>query len=101
MAGRANVVQRKDMRNKMIKLLCKAHETEISRQILHEPWCGQRGLNEPVIFQTEEDYRGKRPSILGKGVHPAETAMWWIVGEMLFLFWRLNTITLLTVLLSA
>jgi hypothetical protein len=27
--------------------------------------------------------------------------MWWTVGEMLFLFWRLNTITLLTVLLSA
>ena len=48
--------------------------------------------NEPVIFQTEADIKAKRQSILGKGQHPEEVALWWILGEMEFHFFRFNTL---------
>ena len=49
--------------------------------------------NEPVIFQTEADIKAKRQSILGKGQHPEEVALWWILGEMEFHFFRFNTLS--------
>ena len=47
-----------------------------------DAFCTELGLgNEPVIFQTEADHQAKKNSILGKGHHPAENALWWIIGE--------------------
>ncbi len=91
----------------MIALLCKLCEIESSRQIVAlrslgktvasitdvvlsraslkfiDELCQGLGLgNDPLIFQTEADHKAKKNSILGKGQHPAEVALWWILGEM-------------------
>jgi hypothetical protein len=113
--GRAAATHRKDMREAMITLLCRPREIDSRRELVAmqalaghvtsvtdvvlsrstltflDKFCKDLGVvNEPVIFQTEEDFKAKRSSILGKGVHPAETAMWWIVGEMLFVLLQLT-----------
>jgi hypothetical protein len=99
----------------MIALLCKSRENESSQQIFAlkalgttvasitdvvlsraclpflDKWCTELGLsNEPVIFQTEADVKEWTNSVLGKGQHPAEDALWWILGKMLFLFLSLS-----------
>ena len=51
----------------------------------------------PVIFQTEADVKAKKNSVLGKGQHHAEVALWWILSEMLFHFLKLTTLALLFV----
>ncbi len=106
----------------MIALLCKPHENESSVQIVAlkslgttvasityivlsrasllflYKWCTELGLsNEPVIFQTEADVQAKKNSVLGKGQHPAEDALWWILGEMLFHSLKFITVSLLIV----
>jgi hypothetical protein len=53
--------------------------------------------NEQVIFQLEADHKAKKNSILGKGVHPAEVALWWILGESFFYFSKFETLALLIV----
>ena len=103
------------MREQMIALLCKPREIENRRQIVAlkslgktvasitdvvlfraslkflDEYCTELGLgNDPVIFQTEADHKAKKNSILGKGQHPAEVAMWWIVGEMLLHLFQLT-----------
>ena len=95
------------MRNRMIDLLCKPRELDSVPQIVAlkalgasvetmsdvvlsrarlpflEKWCLELGLsNEPVIFQTEADAKARKTSILGKGHHAAEDALWWILGKM-------------------
>ncbi len=56
-----------------------------------DKYCTEVGLgNDPVIFQTEADHKAKKNSILGKGLHPAEVGLWWIIGEMLFHFFKLT-----------
>ncbi len=56
-----------------------------------EEYCTELGLgNDPVIFQTEADHKAKKNSILGKGQHPAEVGLWWILGEMIFHFFKLT-----------
>jgi hypothetical protein len=97
------------MRDQMIALLCKPREIENRRQIVAlkslgktvesltdvvlsrarlqflDEWCKQLGLsNEPVIFQTDADVKAKKNSVLGRGQHPAEGALWWILSEVLF-----------------
>ncbi len=95
------------MREHMIALLCKPREIESSRQIVAlkslgttvasitdvvrsraslkfiDEYCQGLGLgNDPLIFQTEVDHKAKKNCVLGKGQHPAEVALWWILGEM-------------------
>ena len=54
-----------------------------------DEYCTELGLgNDPVIFQTEADHKAKKNSILGKGQHHAEVGLWWILGEMLFHFFK-------------
>jgi hypothetical protein len=114
-AARAHQVHRKDMRDHTIALLCKPREIESRPQIvalqalgstvasitdvvlsraslkLLDEYCTELGLgNEPVIFQTDADHKAKKTSILGKGLHPAEVALWWILGKMLYLFFKLT-----------
>ena len=106
-AARAHPVHRADMREQMIALLCKPREAESRRQIVAlkclgetvtsitdvvlsrtrlgflDTFCTELGLgNEPIIFQTEADHKAKQQPILGKGQHPAEVALWWILGGM-------------------
>ncbi len=110
------------MRDPMIALVCKPRENESRRQIVAlkslgttvesitnvvlsraslqclDELCMELGLsNETVIFQTEADVKAKKNSVLGKGQHPAEVALWWILGEMLFHFLKLATLALLIV----
>ena len=107
MAARAHPVHRGDMREQMIALLCKTREAESRRQIVAlkclgdtvtsitdvvlsrarlgflDTFCTELGLgNEPIIFQTEADHKAKQQPILGKGQHPAEVALWWILCGM-------------------
>jgi hypothetical protein len=114
-AARAHQVHRKDMREHMIALLCKPREIESRPQIVAlqalgstvvsitdvvlsranlkflDEYCTELGLgNEPVIFQTVAHHKAKKTSILGKGLHPAEVALWWILGKMLYLFFKLT-----------
>ncbi len=114
-AARAHQVHRKDMREHMIALLCKPREIESSLQIVAlkalgstvasitnvvlsraslkflDDYCTELGLgNDSVIFQTDADHKAKKNSILGRGQHPAEVAMWWIVGEMLLHLFQLT-----------
>ncbi len=114
-AGRAHQQHRKDMRQQMIALLCKPREIENRRQIealqalgrtvasiadvvlsraslkFLDDYCTELGLgNGPVIFQTDADHQAKKNSVLGRGQHPAEVAMWWIVGEMLLHLFQLT-----------
>ena len=45
-------------------------------------FCTELGLgNEPVIVQTEADVKAKKNSVLGKGQHPAEVGLRWIVVD--------------------
>ena len=113
-AGRAHQQHRKDMRQQMIALLCKPREIESRRQMVAlqalgskvtsitdvvlsraslkflDDYCTELGLgNDPVIFQTDADHKAKKNSIPGRGQHPAEVAMWWIVGEMPFHLFQL------------
>ena len=108
------------MRNWMIALMCKPREHESVPQIVAlkalgatvetmsdvvlsrarlpflEKWCSDLGLsNEPVIFQTEADAKARKTSILGKGHHAAEDALWWILGKMLIYFCNFKTVALL------
>ena len=47
-----------------------------------DEFCMELGLgNEPGIVQTEADVKAKKNSVLGKGQHPAEVGLWWIVVE--------------------
>ncbi len=103
------------MREHMIALLCKLREIESRPQIVAlqslgstvvsitnvvfsraslkflDESCTEFGLgNEPVIFQTEADHKAKKISILGKGLHPAEVALWWVLSKMLYLFFKLT-----------
>ena len=105
------------MREQMIALLCKPREIESSRHIVAlkslgstvasitdvvlsraslkflDEYCTELGLgnhDEPVIFQTVADHKAKKTSILGKGLHPAEVALWWLLGKMLYLFFKLT-----------
>ena len=56
-----------------------------------DEYCTELGLgNEPVIFQTVAHHKAKKTSILGKGLYPAEVALWWILGKMLYLFFKLT-----------
>ncbi len=56
-----------------------------------DDYCTELGLgNDPVIFQTDADHQAKKNSILGRGQHPAEVAMWWIVCEMLLHLFQLT-----------
>jgi hypothetical protein len=65
-----------------------------ARIVFLDAFCTELRLgNEPVIFQTEADIKAKRQSILGKGQHPEEVALWWILGEMEFRFFRFNTLS--------
>ncbi len=114
-AARAHQVHRKDMRQQMIALLCKPREIESSRQIVAlkalgstvasitdvvlsraslkflDDYCTDLGLgNDPVIFQTDADHKAEKNSILGRGQHPAEVALWWILGEMLLHLFKLK-----------
>ncbi len=114
-AARAHRAHSKDMRKQMIALLCKPREIESRPQIVAlkslgstvasitdivlsraslkflDEYCTELGLgHEPVIFQTEADHKAKKNSILGKGLHPAQVALWWILGEMLFHFFKLT-----------
>ena len=45
--------------------------------------CTELGLgNEPVIFETEATSNIlKKNSVLGKGQHPAEVGLWWVVVD--------------------
>ncbi len=104
----------------MIALLCKPCENESLQQIVAlkalgttvvsitdvvlsrahlqflDKLCTELGLsNEPVIFQTEEDVKAKKNSVLGKSQHPAEYALWWILSKMLFHFLTFITVALL------
>ena len=108
------------MRDLMIALLCKPSENESRRQIIAlkslgttvasitnvvlsrarlqflDELCKELGLsNEPVIFQTEADFKAKKNSVLGKGQHHAEDALWWILGKMLIYFCNIKTVALL------
>jgi hypothetical protein len=101
------------MREQMIALLCKPREIESRRQIVAlrslgktvasitdvvlsraslkflDEYCTELGLgNDPIIFQTEADHKAKKNSILGEGQHPAEVGLWWILGEILFHFFK-------------
>ncbi len=44
------------------------------------------------LTDAEKTEEAKRQSILGKGQHPAGVALWWILGEMSFRFFKLNTL---------
>ena len=104
----------------MIALLCKPHEHDSCQQIVAlkalgttvetmtnvvlsracllflEKWCSELGLsNEPVIFQTKENDKARKTSILDKGHHAADDALWWILGKMLFYFCNFKTVALL------
>ena len=106
------------MRDFMIALLCKPREHDpqiialkalgttvgsitdvvLSRARLPflDKWCSELGLsNEPVIFQTEADVKARKNSILGKGHHAAEDALWWILGKILIHFCKFITVALL------
>ena len=103
-------------------LLCKPREIESSGQIVAlkslgttvasitdvvlsrarlpflDEFCKELKLsNEPEIFQIEADTKAKKNSVLGRGQHPAEVALLWILGEMLFHFFVFNTLALLIV----
>ena len=93
------------MRKDLIALLCKKREVQSRRQIVALTALGPRSLgdifilrsalpfldalckregivDEPVIFQTSDDFRARRQSVVGKGVQHEEVALWWILGEM-------------------
>ena len=63
-----------------------------------DDYCSELGLgNDPVIFHSEADQKAKENSILGKGVHPAQVALWWLLGELFFHFFKFTTLALLIV----
>ena len=65
-----------------------------ARIVFLDAFCTELRLgNEPVIFQTEADIKAKRQSSLKKGQHPEEVALWWILSEMEFHFFRFNTLS--------
>ena len=93
------------MRKDLIALLCKKREVQSRRQIVAltalgtrslgdivisrsalpflDAFCKREGIvDEPVIFQTSEDFRARKQSVLGKGMQHEEIALWWILGEM-------------------
>jgi hypothetical protein len=93
------------MREDMIALLCKKREVSSTRQIVAlsclrerslsdvvisrsalpflNEYCSHLGIvDEPTIFQTAEDFKARRTSILGKGVEHEEIALWSIIGKM-------------------
>ena len=50
--------------------------------ILVTAFCKREGIvDEPVIFQTSDDLKARRQSVVGKGVQHEEVALWWILGE--------------------
>ena len=92
------------MRKDLIALLCKKREVQSRRQIVALTALGSRSLSdivisrsalpfldafckregivdEPVIFQTSDDLKARRQSVVGKGVQHEEVALWWIFGE--------------------
>jgi len=45
--------------------------------------CTQKGIvGEPVIFQTQEDKKAKKSSIVGAGALPGERHLRWIIGAL-------------------
>jgi hypothetical protein len=113
-AGSAHQQHHKDMRQQMIALLCRPREIESRRQMVAlqalestvtsitdvvlsraslkflDDYCTELGLgNDPVIFRLMRT-KPRKNSILGRGQHPAEVAMWWIVGEMLLHLFQLT-----------
>ncbi len=95
------------MREQMIALLCKPREIESRPQVvalkssgtavasirnvvlsraslkfIDEYYKGPGLGNDPLIFRTEADHKAKKNYVLWKGQHPAEVALWWILGEM-------------------
>ncbi len=104
-AGKTTLTHRTDMHKDMIALLCKKREVSSIRQIVAlsclakrslsdivislsalpflDQFCTRLGIvDEPIIFQTAEDFKNSKTSILGKGVDHEEIALWWILGEM-------------------
>ena len=46
--------------------------------------CTQKGtVGEPVIFQTAEDKKAKKSSIVGAGALPGEQHLRWLIGVLL------------------
>ncbi len=93
------------MHKDMIALLCKKREVSSIRHIVALSCLAERSLSdivislsalpfldqfcmrlgivdEPISFQTAEDLKNCKTSILGKGVEHKEIALWWIPGEM-------------------
>ncbi len=45
--------------------------------------CTEKGIfGEPVIFQTAEDKKSKKTSIVGTGATPGEQGLRWIIGAL-------------------
>ena len=103
-AGKAVVVHRKDMRNALISLLAGVREVENRKQIVAaadlgytdltrkiisrasftflDEMCEEKGIvGNPVIFQTHEDKKAKKISMVGTGATAPEKALLWIIGE--------------------
>ena len=104
MAGKATVTHSKDMRTAMIDLCCKPQEIEMRpqtvamvglgiREFVHvflsrasigfiDEMCIQKGIVGPaVIFQTRDDVKARKTSIVGTGATVHEKALRWIIGE--------------------
>ncbi len=93
------------MRKDLISLLCRKREVKSHRELFalsclcprslgdvvisrsallfQNDFCMRLSIvDEPVIFQTAEDFCNQKVSILWKGVHHEEVALWWTLGEM-------------------
>ena len=103
-AGKAIVVHCKDMHNALISLLTGVREVENRKQIVAasdlgftdltrkiisretltwlDAMCVEKGIvGDPVIFQTHEDKKAKKISMVGTGATAPEKALLWIIGE--------------------
>ena len=78
------------MRKDLIALLCKKREVQSRRQIVAFTALRSRSLGDIVIFQTSEDFRARKQSVLGKGMQHEEIALWWILGEMNIVSFQLS-----------
>ena len=98
------MVHRKDMRNALISLLTGVREVENRKQIVAaadlgytdmtrkiisrasltflDEMCEEKGIvGDPVIFQTHEDKKSKKISVVGTCATAHEKALLWIIGE--------------------
>jgi hypothetical protein len=104
-AGKASLVHRKDICAAMKRLCTEPREVEHKAQIVAlrgvgiktmdtiflsraslpflDELCTQKGIvGEPVIFQTQEDKKAKKSSIVGAGALPGERHLRWIIGAL-------------------